>query len=130
MRDASDDEQPTPDRPHKKVSIGYGISAGSASPFRESSASPPPRRSKARPTSAPFRSSSDPDIRRGTGMFDIQRPQPERKQIQTEHDIAPTRSSVNVDKPNIVSSKHKSKEPKLCSQRRGSRSNKHLKVRA
>jgi hypothetical protein len=35
-------------------------------------------------------------------MLDIQRPQPERKQLWTEHDVPPTRSSV-VDKSNIAS---------------------------
>lgn len=46
---------------HRKgAALGDGISAGSASTFRESSDSPPPRRSKARPTVAPW-SNSDQD---------------------------------------------------------------------
>ena len=54
MKDVSD----TIDGPRKRAAIGDGISAGSASPFRDSE-SPPPRRSKARPTSAPYGSNSE-----------------------------------------------------------------------
>lgn len=96
-----DEEQATPEGPRKRPAIGDGISAGSASPFRESSASPPPRRSKARPTSAPYGSNSDPDIRR-SDMFDIQRPQPGSKQLWREQD-APTPRPSFVDPKNVAS---------------------------
>jgi hypothetical protein len=50
MRDLSEDDQAAGDQPRKRAAVGDGISAGSASPYRErdSSSSPPPRRSKAR----------------------------------------------------------------------------------
>ncbi|KAL3418918.1 telomerase-binding protein EST1A protein [Phlyctema vagabunda] len=56
-------------KPRKRAALGDGISAGSASPSlrahdsRGESRSPPPRRSKARPTSAPYGSISDMDNR-------------------------------------------------------------------
>lgn len=46
-----EDEETTAYKPRKRAAVGDGISAGSASPFREESESPPPRRSLARPTS-------------------------------------------------------------------------------
>ena len=87
----ADDEHVNPDTdgPRKRAAIGGGISAGSASPFRETSPETEPRKPKTRPTSAPD--------------FDIQRPQPERKTLWTENDVAPTRSSVVVDRSNIAS---------------------------
>jgi len=42
-------------QPRKRAAVGDGISAGSGSPFRDSTC-PPPRRSKARPTSPPVES--------------------------------------------------------------------------
>jgi hypothetical protein len=47
--------------PRKRAAIGDGISADSGSLYRDSSASPPPRRSKARPTSRQYGSTSDLD---------------------------------------------------------------------
>ncbi|KAI9649245.1 hypothetical protein NHQ30_001813 [Ciborinia camelliae] len=58
-----ENEDVTTDQPRKRAAVGDGISAGSASPFREASESPPPRRSAARPTSGPF-STSDTETRR------------------------------------------------------------------
>ncbi|ESZ90810.1 hypothetical protein SBOR_8815 [Sclerotinia borealis F-4128] len=58
-----EDEEITTDQPRKRAAVGDGISAGSASPFREASDSPPPRRSLARPTSGPT-STSDTETRR------------------------------------------------------------------
>ena len=61
--DVSMGDAPTAEGPRKRAAIGDGISAGSVSPsipaVRDKSESPPPRRSKARPTSA-----SDSDNRR------------------------------------------------------------------
>ncbi|KUJ09305.1 uncharacterized protein LY89DRAFT_690348 [Mollisia scopiformis] len=95
MRDLSDEA--ADGQPRKRAALGDGISAGSASPFRDSSASPPPRRSKARPTSAPYTSGeTEPD------MYDIQRPANPRKQLWTEQDTPLTRSSV-ADPSNIAS---------------------------
>ncbi|TVY25709.1 EST/SMG-like protein [Lachnellula hyalina] len=62
------------DQPRKRAAVGDGISAGSASPARETSASPLPRRSKARPTSAPGPGGSAIDSQQPS-MFDAQRPQ-------------------------------------------------------
>merc|ERR1712093_973151 len=51
MQDVSEGQ--AAEKPRKRAAIGDGISAGSASPFRDSSTSPPPpRRSKARPVSS------------------------------------------------------------------------------
>ncbi|TGO65625.1 hypothetical protein BOTNAR_0076g00190 [Botryotinia narcissicola] len=58
-----DEEETTTDQPRKRAAVGDGISAGSASPFREHSSSPPPRRSLARPTSGPI-SAEDTETRR------------------------------------------------------------------
>ncbi|KUJ21773.1 uncharacterized protein LY89DRAFT_729275 [Mollisia scopiformis] len=97
MRDLSDEAAGV--QPRKRAAIGDGISAGSASPFRDSSASPPPRRSKARPTSAPF-ASPEAETR---DMFDVPRPTSStRRQLWTERDAPLTRSSVQ-DSSNIAS---------------------------
>jgi len=101
MNDASGrEDEATPDGPRKRAAIGDGISAGSGSPYRESSASPPPRLLKAR-TSPPYGSSSDPEIRR-SDMFDIQRPQPGNKQLWREQD-APTPRPSFIDPNNVAS---------------------------
>ena len=102
MRDISDDNQF--EQPRKRAAIGDGISAGSASPlpFRDSE-SPPPRRSKARPTSAPL-STSETDMRRPGGKFDetLQRPHVVKKTLWTPDQDSPlTRSSF--DPSNIAS---------------------------
>jgi hypothetical protein len=89
MHDVSDSDQP-----RKRAAVGDGISAGSGSPYRErESESPPPRRSKARPTSAQFGSSSDPEN---------QRPHVPRKQLYNpDNDALPTRAVF--DPSNIAS---------------------------
>lgn len=63
MKDASEDSEAADENlPRKRAAIGDGISAGSGSPFRESSpSSPGPFHSKARPTSGQFESTSDTD---------------------------------------------------------------------
>lgn len=92
---------PTNTQPRKKATIGDGILAGSASPYRESSASPPPRRSKSRLVSPPFGSSSGLDVRQAN-MYDIQRPQTGNKQLWGEQD-APTPRPAFVDPKNLAS---------------------------
>ncbi|RAL68390.1 hypothetical protein DID88_007121 [Monilinia fructigena] len=57
------DEETATDQPRKRAAVGDGISAGSASPFRETSDSPPPRKALARPSTGPF-SPSDTETRR------------------------------------------------------------------
>jgi hypothetical protein len=97
-----DEEQATPEGPRKRAAIGDGISAGSGSPYRESSASPPPRRSKARQSAtAQHGSNSDLD-NRNTDMFDIQRPQPGNKQLWREQDGTTARPSF-IDPKNVAS---------------------------
>lgn len=83
----------------KRAAIGDGISAGSASPYRKSSASPPPRRSKARPTSALYGSESTV---RASDMFDSPWPQTHNKQLWREQD-APTPRPAFVDPKNVAS---------------------------
>lgn len=101
MKDVSDDSQ-TPDQPRKRAALGDGISAGSASPLRESSASPPPRRSKARPTSAPDPAGSEAETRQPSMMFDTQRPPVGRKQLWTpDHDVQVSKAAF--DPSNIAS---------------------------
>ncbi|KAK2624696.1 hypothetical protein QTJ16_005889 [Diplocarpon rosae] len=97
MQDSGEHEQAAKEQPRKRAAIGDGISAGSASPRRDSSASPPPRRSNARPTSAPYKTPDEP--RRD--MFDS-RPNVGRKQLWTEDD-APLRKASFVDPSNIAS---------------------------
>ncbi|KAI9046980.1 hypothetical protein LZ554_009055 [Drepanopeziza brunnea f. sp. 'monogermtubi'] len=93
MQDLSDAGQATAgEQPRKRAAIGDGISAGSASPFRDSSASPSPRRSKARPTSAPNGSASD--IKKERDMFD--RPSVGNKTLWTEASAPPPRSAVDL----------------------------------
>lgn len=95
MVDMSDEAQDG--QPRKRAAVGDGISAGSASPFRESSASPPPRRSKARPASYGNQATEDE-----RDIHDIPRPTGSRKQLWTESDAPMPRPSV-VDTSNIAS---------------------------
>jgi len=99
MQDLSEESPGAHDQPRKRPAIGDGISAGSGSPYREDSASPPPRRSKARPTSAQYSSTSE------TGLLQqdaLQRPQVGGKKLwNPEHDSVPARSSV-ADPSNIA----------------------------
>lgn len=94
MRDA---DEVADGQPRKRPSIGDGISAGSASPFRDASASPPPRRSKARPTSASYGMLSEEN------MYDTQRPAAARKSLWTEQDVTLPLSRASVDPSNITS---------------------------
>lgn len=97
MQDASEDGGN--DQPRKRAAVGDGISAGSASPYRNSE-SPPPRRSKARPTSAPYGSVPDTDLKQDN--FEPQRPQVLRKQLWTpDNDTHLARSPL--DPSNIAS---------------------------
>lgn len=58
-----EDEETTTNQPRKRPAVGDGISAGSASPFREVSDSPPPRKSLGRPNTGPI-SAPDTETRR------------------------------------------------------------------
>jgi hypothetical protein len=102
MRDVTEDD----DKPRKRAAVGDGISAaGSASPYRErESESPPPTRSKARPTSAQYGPSSDQEV---------QRPHVVRKQLwNPDFDTPPTRTTV--DPSNIAALQaHKSRAQAL-----------------
>lgn len=90
MKDLS--YQAPEDQPRKRAAIGDGITAGSASPSRDSPLSPSPRRSKARLTSAPYGTPPEEST---------QRPAPARKSLWTEQRSPLTRSSV--DPSNIAS---------------------------
>ena len=106
MKDISDDNPG--DQPRKRPAIGDGISAGSGSPlpFRDSE-SPPPRRSKARPTSAPYGSTSDVEVRRQDSFEDTQRPHVGKKTLWTPDQDSPlTRASFD---PNNIASVHTQK---------------------
>jgi hypothetical protein len=95
MQDLSEG-QATAEVPRKRAAVGDGISAGSASPYRDSSASPPPpRRSKARPVSGQY-------ARSEKEIFDA-RPKPLSKQLWTE-DTTPL-SKSSVDPSNVASIK-------------------------
>ncbi|KAG0650064.1 esl2 [Hyphodiscus hymeniophilus] len=100
MKDVSEDNQP-----RKRAAIGDGISAGSASPipFRDSP-SPPPRRSKARPTSATYRSISETGMRRPrTSGEGIPRPHVEKRTLWTPDQEPLTRGSLDPPTSNIAS---------------------------
>ncbi|KAG4030876.1 hypothetical protein MFRU_010g00100 [Monilinia fructicola] len=91
-----EDEEVTTDQPRKRAAVGDGISAGSASPFRETSDSPPPGRSSARPSTGPF-SPSDTETRR----------QATKGQLWTPDQNSPlTRASFD---PSNIASIHTSK---------------------
>ncbi len=98
MRDISDDAQA--EKPRKRAAIGDGISAGSASPFRDSE-SPPPQRPKARPTSAPYGSTSETEMRRPAAFEEIRPPVSKKTLWTPEHDLPLTRSSFDLS--NIAS---------------------------
>ena len=104
MQDVSDDSQAPADQPRKRAAIGDGISAGSRSPRRESSSSPSPRRSKARPTSAPY--GSDTDVRRND-KFDTMRRQIPKGQLWTPDQEPLSRASFD---PSNVASLHTQKQ--------------------
>lgn len=100
MKDDSDDGQEAHDQPRKRAAIGDGISAGSGSPYRESSPSPPPRRSKARPTSGAYELPLDTDSR--PQEFDTQRPVGGKRQLWTPDDNAPLTRASFADPSNIA----------------------------
>jgi hypothetical protein len=126
MKDDSDDGQEAHNQPRKRAAIGDGISAGSGSPYRESSPSPPPRRSKARPTSGAFELPLDTDNRPQEG-FDSQRPSVGGKRhLWTPDDNAPLTRASFADPSNIASVQaqksraaqlqHKSRKPSQSAQ--------------
>ena len=98
MRESTEDvHDDLPQR--KRAAVGDGISAGSASPHRESE-SPPPRRSKARPTSLPHEARSDFVIQTDT-LFDP-RPHVSRKHLWSPDQDIPL-SKTSVDPANVAS---------------------------
>jgi hypothetical protein len=104
MQDLSEDSQEADvGQPRKRAAVGDGISAGSGSPLRESSAEPSPRRSKARPLSGQYGSTSDPDTL-PRDMLDTQgRPHVGKRQLWSPDQEAPlTKASFN-DPSNIAS---------------------------
>jgi hypothetical protein len=102
MKDLSEDEQAAEDDiPRKRAAIGDGISAGSVSPYRDSSPSPP-LRSKARPPSAQFDPSPDPDYIPRTMHDPISRPQTGKGQLWQEGQTPLTKASFK-DPSNIAS---------------------------
>jgi hypothetical protein len=92
MQDVSEDSQ-TPEQPRKKPAVGEGISAGEASPFRDSSVSPPPQSIRDQPTSAPGPEGKQKNM--------SERPQVGNRQLWTPQDALPARGSV--DPSNIAS---------------------------
>ncbi|RDL30109.1 uncharacterized protein BP5553_10387 [Venustampulla echinocandica] len=100
MKDVSDGSLGLDPR-RTRATLGNGISAGSASPSRGGSASPPPRRPKARPTSTPGSFGPETESRQ-PGMFDIPRPPAKNKQLWSpDQDLPLARTSL--DRPNIAS---------------------------
>jgi len=103
MQDLSDDAAEE-SLPRKRAAVGDGISAGSGSPYRDSSASPPPRRSKARPTSGQYESSSDPDIVPRDMLDSHGRPHGGKRQLWSPDQEPPlTKASFINDPSNIAS---------------------------
>jgi len=88
--------------PRKRAAMGDGISAGSGSPFRDQSASPPLRRSKARP----YGTASD--VKSGRqDMFEPQRPPVIKKQLWSpEQDTSPR---ISFDLSNVASQAQRSR---------------------
>ena len=102
MKDLSEDDQaPDDNLPRKRAAIGDGISAGSVSPYRDSSPSPP-LRSKARPPSAQFESMSETDNIPRNMLDSPGRRQTGRRQLWQEGQAPLTKSSFN-DPSNIAS---------------------------
>jgi hypothetical protein len=120
MRDVSDDSHEI-DQPRKRAAVGDGISAGSASPAREASASPLPRRSKARPTSAPGPGGLETESRQPS-MLDAQRPHVEKKQLWDPDQDTPLPrgsldpsniASIQAQKSRSQALQHKSRKPQF-----------------
>jgi hypothetical protein len=102
MRDLSEDGQAAEENlPRKRAAIGDGISAGSVSPYRDSSPSPP-LRSKARPPSAQFDPPADPDYIPRTMHDPTGRPQTGRGQLWSEGQTPLTKASFK-DPSNFAS---------------------------
>lgn len=101
MRDLSDDSQAA-DLPRKRAAIGDGISAGSGSPYRDSP-SPGPYRSKARPTSGQFESTSDTD-NFPREMQDAQGRPPAGKHSLWEDGQKPLSKSAFIKDPSNIAS--------------------------
>jgi hypothetical protein len=100
MKDDLDNEQGRHDQPRKRAAIRDGISAGSGSPYRESSPSPS-RRSKARPTSGAYELDTDNRPQEG---FDSLRPSVGgKRQLWTPDDNAPLTRASFADPSNIAS---------------------------
>jgi hypothetical protein len=96
MQDAS--EESHGDQPRKRAALGDGISTGSGSPMRKSE-SPPPRRSKARPTSAPLGPGLDSEAQRQS--FDT-RPYMPKKTLWSPEQSSPAQRT-SFDPSNIAS---------------------------
>jgi hypothetical protein len=100
MKDISE-EAAEESLPRKRPATGDGISAGSNSPFRDSSPPSSPRRSIARPASGQFDSTSDTDHFQ-RNMFDTPgKPLTGKRQLWQEGQTALTKSHFN-DPSNIA----------------------------
>ncbi|KAG0648643.1 esl2 [Hyphodiscus hymeniophilus] len=110
MRDGMDDSTDGMEQPRKRAAIGDGILDGSASPipFRDSP-SPPPRRSKARPTSAPNSSSSETAMQRRL-VFKKTLWSPDQESISTWHD-AYNIASIQARKSRLQAFQAKTRMP-------------------
>jgi hypothetical protein len=94
MQDISD-EAAEESLPRKRAALGDGISAGSGSPFRDSSPSSSPRRSKARPASGQFDSTSDTDNFQRNMQDTLGRPPTTKRQLWQEGQPSLSKSAFN-----------------------------------
>lgn len=99
MQDVSDKDGQASDEPRERTALGNAISEGSGSPSRETSSSPPPRQSKAQPSSAPYGAIAD-DV--GRNKIELPCPNVGGKRLWSPgHDSTLPRSSL--DRSNITS---------------------------
>ncbi|KAH8787153.1 hypothetical protein BGZ57DRAFT_133049 [Hyaloscypha finlandica] len=95
MKDASE-EAAEESLPRKRPATGDGISAGSNSPFRDSSPPSSPRHSIARPASGQFDSTSDTDHHFQRNMFDTPgKPPTGKRQLWQEGQAGLSKASFN-----------------------------------
>jgi hypothetical protein len=106
MQDLSDDGQAADDSlPRKRAATGDGISAGSGSPYRDSSASSassPPQRSKVRLVSGQYLA-SDPDTVPRDMLDTLGRPHIGKRQLRSPDQEPPLTKAFFTDPSNLAS---------------------------
>ena len=119
MQDISEDSRAAEEnRPPKRAAVGDRISAGSGSPQWDSSPSSSPRRSKARPTSGQFESTSETENFQRNLLDTSDRPRIGKGRLWQEGQAGLTKSSFQ-DPSNIASiAAQKARAQQHCSKQK------------